>query len=370
MHSDNSSSVARGTKVLIEHPDFQRLGGIEAYLLKLFPHLNVPYESFSIARRPGETGLLARVARIGRDYRKFWAMLSDRSIGLVHLNPSLERKSFYREAVFLWLARWRGRKTLVFLHGWDRDFQARLDRNRGRLFRLLYGKADAFIVLAASFADSLRHWGIVQPVHSEVIVIEDEVMASIDIEAAVSNRLSAARWRVLFASRLFRAKGILTVIEAMSIVQRSHPHFELLVAGDGELAGEARALAQRLQVKNITFLGVVSGARKYAVFRDAHLFCFPTEHGEGFPNVIVEAMAFGLPVVTRPVGGIPDFFKDGVHGCLTSSTAPEDFAQLIIRIAEDQARYQRMAHANHQYARSRFLASEAARRLENIYASI
>jgi glycosyltransferase involved in cell wall biosynthesis len=357
-------------KVLVEHPDLQRLGGIEAYLLKLFPHLNVPYESFSIARRPGETGLLSRMTRIFRDYRRYWAVLSDRTIKLVHLNPSLERKSFYREAMFLLLARLRGKKTLVFFHGWNPDFQQRLDRNKGRLFRLLYGRADAFIVLAASFADRLRSWGIVQPIHSEVIVIEDDVIASFDLGAAVDKRLEAARWRVLFTSRLFRAKGIMTAIEALGIVQRSHPQFELLVAGDGELVDEARALVERLQIKNVTFLGVVSGARKYAVFRDAHLLCFPTEHGEGFPNVIVEAMAFGLPVITRPVGGIPDFFQNGVHGYLTESTAPEDFAQLIIRIAEDQERYRLMAHANHQYARTHFLASEAARRLERIYASI
>lgn len=370
MRPNNSFSDTRGLKVLVEHPDFKRLGGIEAYLLKVFPHLNVPYESFPIAQRPGETGILARITRILRDYRRYWTALSDRTIKIVHLNPSLERKSFYREAMFLLLARLRGKKTLVFIHGWNPDFQRQLDRNEGRIFRLLYGKADAFIVLANSFADRLRSWGIAQAIHSEVIVIEDDVIASFDLEKAIASRLGTTRWRVLFASRLFRAKGIMTVIEALRIIQRSHPQFELQVAGDGDLADEARALVERLQVRNVTFLGVVSGARKYDVFRNAHLFCFPTEHGEGFPNVIVEAMAFGLPVVTRPAGGIPDFFQNGVHGYLTKSTAPEDFAQLIIRIAEDQERYRLMAHANHHYARTHFLASEAAHRLDRLYASI
>lgn len=358
------------SKVLIVHPDFKRLGGIEAYLLKLFPCLDVSHESFPIAQRPGESGRLARLARILDDYRKFWNALSDRSIEIVHLNPSLAPKSFYREAIFHFMARLRRKKTLVFFHGWDTDFQEQIDTGHGRLFRRFFGNADAFIVLAASFADKLRKWGVTQAIHTEAIVIEDSAIASLDIGATVEQRLDTRPWRVLFASRLFRAKGIMTVIEAMRIVLRSRPDFELQVAGDGELADAARALVERYQLRNVTFLGTVKGEHKYEIFRDSHLFCFPTEHAEGFPNVIVEAMAFGLPVISRPVGGIPDFFQNSVHGYLTSSTAPEEFAKLIIRVTEDREHYRRMAHANHQYASTHFLASEAARRLDRIYASI
>lgn len=357
-------------KILIVHPDFKRLGGIEAYLLKLFPCLSVAHESFPIAQRPGEAGPLARLARILNDYRKFWITLSDQSIEIVHLNPSLERKSFYREGLFHFIAKLRRKKTLVFFHGWDTGFQEKIDAGRGRLFRRFFGRADAFIVLAGSFADKLRQWGVTRAIHTETIVIEDSAIASLDMGTTVEQRLSRPRWRVLFASRLFRAKGVMTVIEAMRLVLRSHPDFELQVAGDGELADEAKALVERHRLGNVTFLGVVKGAHKYEIFRDAHLFCFPTEHAEGFPNVIVEAMAFGLPVISRPVGGIPDFFQNGVHGYLTPSTAPEEFAKLIIRVAQDREHYRHMAHTNHQYARTHFLASDAARRLDRLYASM
>lgn len=357
-------------KVLIVHPDFRRLGGIEAYLLKLFPCLLVSHESFPIAQRPGENGRLARLARILGDFRKFWNTLSDRSIEIVHLNPSLASKSFYREAIFHFMAKLRRKKTLVFFHGWDTGFQKQIDAGHGKLFRRFFGNADAFIVLAASFADRLRKWGIGQAIHTETIVIEDSAIASLDVGAAVEKRLDARPWRVLFASRLLRAKGIMTVIEAMRIVLHNRPDFELQVAGDGELADAARALVERYQLRNVTFLGTVKGADRYEIFRNSHLFCFPTEHAEGFPNVIVEAMAFGLPVISRPVGGIPDFFQNGVHGYLTPSTAPEEFARLIIRVTEDRERYRHMAHANHQYGSAHFLASEAAHRLDRIYTSL
>jgi len=356
-------------KALIIHPDLRRLGGIEAYYIKLRPHFSTNPEYFAIARRPGETGKIRRILRIANDYHRFWAKLSDPSVNIVHINPSLELKSFVREGIFLLLARLRRKKTLVFFRGWSLSFQHKIDGKLRWLFNALYGKADAFIVLASSFAESLRHWGITQPIYNEVTIIDDHALENIDLDT-IKGRLADPVWELLFISRLMPAKGIFTAIKAVEIAQRTHPEVGLYVAGDGESADEAQALAQHLKVKNIHFLGVVTGKEKYKLFHSAHALFFPTEHAEGFPNTIVEAMAFGLPIITRTVGGISDFFVSGTHGYITESTSPEVFAQLIIRTIEEPERYQQISKINHQYAKDNFLASNAAERLEQIYASL
>ena len=166
------------------------------------------------------------------------------------------------------------------------------------------------------------------------------------------------------------AKGIFTAIKALKIAQQAYPQIGLVVAGDGESAEEARQLDQSLEVNNIRFSGAIMGDEKYKLYRSSHALLFPTEHAEGFPNVIVEAMAFGLPVITRYTGGISDFFVTGTHGYITESTSPDVFAQLIIRTVDDLELYQQMSQNNHRYAKGHFLASDAARRLENIYTSI
>lgn len=356
--------------VLIIHPSFERLGGIETYFLKVCPHLAARHRFCAIAQRPGESGLFARLTRILSDYRRCWRMLADRSIDVVHINPSLEPKSFFREALFLHMARLRGKKTVVFFHGWRPGFAARLDRRRGLWFRLLYRRADAFVVLANTFADTLRRWGVSGPIHTATTVIADETLDGFDIESALDTRLRTPAWRVVIAARLMASKGIGTAIAAMKTVQRHRPEFGLIVAGSGEYADAAQALVERLDVRQVTFTGAIPNDAVCALLREAHLLCFPTEHDEGFPSVVVEAMAFGLPVVTRPVGGIADFFQSGVHGYLSESTAPDDFAHLILAIADDPDRYRAMALANHEYARRHFLASQAAARLDAIYGSL
>jgi glycosyltransferase involved in cell wall biosynthesis len=88
------------------------------------------------------------------------------------------------------------------------------------------------------------------------------------------------------------------------------------------------------------------------------------------PNAVLEAMAFGLPVVTRAVGGIRDFFEDGRMGFVTESRDPAVFAGFLARLVADPALRASMGRYNREYARGRFAASVVAARLLEIYAQV
>ena len=81
-------------------------------------------------------------------------------------------------------------------------------------------------------------------------------------------------------------------------------------------------------------------------------------------------MAFGLPVVTRPVGGLKDIFVDGQHGYMTESKDPSVIASLIEKIILDDKLWKAMSIAAHKTAMEKFLASKVAKRIEAIYCSI
>jgi glycosyltransferase involved in cell wall biosynthesis len=116
-------------------------------------------------------------------------------------------------------------------------------------------------------------------------------------------------------------------------------------------------------------MGYVVGQEKYRLLESSHILCFPT-YSEGFPNTIVEAMAFGIPVVTRPVGGIADFFKNGENGFATDSKDPIVFVNLMEKLLVDEDLYRKISLYNYQYAEENLVASQAASRLEKIYKSI
>jgi glycosyltransferase involved in cell wall biosynthesis len=105
---------------------------------------------------------------------------------------------------------------------------------------------------------------------------------------------------------------------------------------------------------------------KFDVFVKADIFLFPT-YGEGLPVALLEAMAYGLPVVSRPVGGIKDFFEQGTMGFLAQSLNPEEFADHLENLINNPALRHEISVFNRQYAKLHFSASKVAGVFSRIY---
>ena len=143
----------------------------------------------------------------------------------------------------------------------------------------------------------------------------------------------------------------------------------MTIAGDGSEFNRARQYADILRTEGIEFTGDIRGEAKHMAFIRADAYFFPS-YGEEMPNSLLEAMAYGLPLVTRPVGGIRSFFEDHRMGFATESKDPVVFAQLFEKLIQNKELRLRISAFNRQYAREHFTASKAAKRIENIYREI
>ena len=131
-------------------------------------------------------------------------------------------------------------------------------------------------------------------------------------------------------------------------------------------------MSSRLEngIAGVSLPGYVRGEQKRRVFSKADCYLFPTAYGEGMPTSVLEAMAMGLPVITRPVGGLKDFFEDGKMGFLTKSLDPKMYAQYIEQLIANPDLCMRIGQFNREYAKKRFAASEVVKRLEKIFDSV
>ena len=326
----------------------------------------MPVYHFIVGRTLEEHGCLQRTRRRLVDYWRFVKLLRKKSIDLVHLNPSLDLKSFLREGFFVLLARASKKKVIVFFHGWKKSCEVRIERYFLWIFNWFFGKADTLIVLSNENKQTLERWGVVQPIYKEVTVINDNELAGFDIQNALKKRQSSKTWRILFLARIVREKGIYEALEAFFLVQSKHPIVELVVAGDGVELDNVKSFARAHNFHNVTFAGYVRDQEKRRRFEEAHIFCLPS-YAEGCPVSVIEAMAYGLPVVTRSVGGVVDFFENGRNGFISQSLDPYVLAGQIETLLLDKNLYERISLYNYQYAQSYFLASDAALRLERIY---
>jgi glycosyltransferase involved in cell wall biosynthesis len=162
--------------------------------------------------------------------------------------------------------------------------------------------------------------------------------------------------RILFVAMLRESKGLLVLIDACAKLAAEGVPFHLEIMGQWSSDDFAARVHERIQELNLgaqlSFLGVMVGDEKYAAFRRADVFCFPTFFSnESFGVVLVEAMAFGLPTVSTRWRGIPSVIDDGKTGFIVDPHDPAAVADRLSRLAADGELRTQMGDAG----RERFL---------------
>jgi glycosyltransferase involved in cell wall biosynthesis len=356
--------------VMILHPDLKDPGGIANYYMKLQDKFTIPVKHFVLGKRPGESGVLSLFLRMIKDYRLFIEELNKTSYDVIHLNPSLSLKGFLREGVFHVIAKRRNIRTVVFWRGWLKPFEEKIDKYFLWLFKMLYGQSDAFIVLADEFRQVLVKWGCKQPIHQEVTVVDDKALVGFNLENTIAGRMQSDSVKVLFLARTVKEKGVYETVQAFAMLKPKYPQLKLIIAGIGDELPKVKSYVSDNNIPDVEFPGYVAHEKKFKLLREVHIFCYPTYYAEGMPNTIMESMAFGLPIITRPVGGVADFFKHGEHGFISDSKEPEVFAEFMEKLLQDQTLFKQVNETNHRFAEDNFLASNAAARLQNIYQTV
>ncbi|HET6795039.1 MAG TPA: glycosyltransferase [Acidimicrobiales bacterium] len=165
----------------------------------------------------------------------------------------------------------------------------------------------------------------------------------VDLERFGAVRRSSSGRRILAVGRLVPKKGLDVLVRACAVLARSGADFECVVIGGGPEEAALRELIDRLGVGPFMRL---AGARPQPELVDeyagADVFVLPCRvlpdgDRDGVPNVVMEAMAAGLPVVATSVSGLPEVVTDGVTGVLVPPEDPVRLAGAIGAILDDPA---------------------------------
>ena len=165
-------------------------------------------------------------------------------------------------------------------------------------------------------------------------------MGSLQISRNRSRQLPKDdRLRLVIACRQEERKGTDVVIASLRFL----PNATLDVIGGGSLLKDLKAQAARLGVGDrVTFHGKVRQTAVLDVLDRSHIFCYPTSASEGFPKVVLEALAHGLPVITTNISVLPRLISEGC-GMLLDEPTPNALAAAVSQISSSDTDYDRMS---------------------------
>jgi colanic acid/amylovoran biosynthesis glycosyltransferase len=229
-----------------------------------------------------------------------------------------------------------------------------------RRLAALQGEAALFVCVSEFIRERLLQRGFPP---KKLIVIHQ----GIDIPARRADEPRSDDPYVLFVGRFVEKKGIADLLAAMRIAAATGAAARLVLIGDGPLAGELREQARGLP--GAVFTGWQEPAEVRRWMRGADAVCVPSltarsGDAEGLPNVAIEAMAEGAPVVATRHAGIAEAIDDGATGLLVPEGDPRALAAALARLIAQPDLRGRLGEAGRTAAIERFEAIQQSRRLE------
>ncbi|WP_164984954.1 glycosyltransferase [Ammoniphilus sp. CFH 90114] len=178
---------------------------------------------------------------------------------------------------------------------------------------------------------------------------------------------------ILSVGRLVEKKGMKYLLSAFSRVHKQFPKVELRIVGDGPLKKELKRRARKKGIRDkVHFLGRLSHEKVQKEMQKAHIFVLASikakgGNQEGIPNVIKEAMACGLPVVSTWHGGIPELVEHKKTGYLVKEKDKKALAESILKLIHHPERWGEMGRRGRDKVLKQFNMKHQVRKLERLY---
>jgi glycosyltransferase involved in cell wall biosynthesis len=280
---------------------------------------------------------------------------------VVHLNMA-EGSSVLRKGLLLHLARFMGLPTLLHLHAASIiPFHARLPRPAQWLLRGTFRRAGLCVVLGEPW----RIWVV------DRLGVPPERVAVLRNGVPVPRPPQRPRrgFTFLFLGNLLARKGLPDLLHALADPSLRGADWCLMVAGGGDWARLGH-LAREMGIgERVRWAGWLDRAGTDAALAGADALVLPSYH-EGLPLVLLEAAGLGVPVITTPVGAIPELFSDGETALLVAPGDRVALAAALVRIMTDPVLAARLARNGRALYEREFTMAAFTARLCRLYAGL
>ncbi|WP_159446853.1 glycosyltransferase family 4 protein [Carboxydocella sp. ULO1] len=317
-------------KIVMIGPSLNGQGGISTVknmIIKNFPNY---IECYMIETLSGNN-LILNLYTFLKSILRLNILVLTKKINIYHIHFA-SRGSTLRKLIIASILILYKQKFIIHAHGAEfHIFYNNLPKIFKNIISFIFNKCKYLIVLSNSWKDFYSNAFNIE--NEKIKVIPNPVIINKNLKMDFNNQDLI---KFVFLGRIGKRKGIFDLIKAFSKLPSDIKNKVLLdIAGDGEV-DEAQKLIRELKLNNyINVYSWLSYKEKDLLLKKANCFILPS-YNEGLPMALLEALAYGLAVITTPVGGIPELIKDGENGILVKPGDIDMIASAIERIVRDK----------------------------------
>lgn len=283
----------------------------------------------------------------------FFLLMFCRKLKIVHIHTA-SYNSFRRTRLFIFLTKFFRRKVVLHVHGGG--FKEYFNKNKDYVLKRLE-KCDVIIALTESWKVFFNEMGL-----KNVMVVPNIV----DMPIVGNTREIDGKVHMLYLGLITKQKGIYDLIDMISEYKEILKDKLILhIGGNGEIKELQKLIVENSLAEFVKFEGWVSGSKKCSLLSQSDIFILPS-YIEGLPISILEAMAYKLPIISTPVGGIPEIIEDGKNGFLVTPGDKKELYKVLRKLVDDGDLRHTMGNFSYEKVESH-LPDAVSHNLQTIY---
>ncbi len=347
------------SKILITAPKLD-LGGVSSFVKSILPYLGNDAVVYRRGKSLKQDKHVSMVQNLLLPIDFIWFILFKSKADNFIINTSLSLFCLLRDGVMVLIAKLFRKKVLLMIHG----FNASVLKHR-LLLNIGFFKSDCIIVLSNEFKSKLLLAGYKKNIYTQYNPVDHNILAS-----TAPKRDFTKINDILFMSRIEREKGVYILLDFFKDINKLYPHVSLHIAGNGSEFANMMNYITENSIDNVIVHGFVSGNEKIKLLYNTDALIFPSYYAEGLPISVLEAMAAGQLILTRPVAGLVDLYSATNFGASIDSLDSKHFVDIFVDMVENREKLSAVRIKNYQFARDNFCPQIIACKMVKIFNNV
>lgn len=274
---------------------------------------------------------------------------------IVHFHTVPDGNSLYVQLPVFLLAKLLRKHIITHLHVGNQLETAA----NNKFFIWWLNESDMIVLLANNFKEQFSIWYPNVKTPTRVIYNACEMVDVTPYELHENT--------ILFAGAFRPNKDGATLIKAFATIHNNFPEWNLVLLGSGPEKEHYDEIIKKEGISSKVLMpGYVVGNALQDYFKKAGIYCLCSHH-EGFPMVVLEAWAYGVPVITTPVGGLPDVLEDGVNALVFNYRDVDVLANSLKELMGNEAKRKEMSLYSRSFSAQKFSLEIISQSIDVMY---